>query len=96
MSLIPANNIEVQDEGTSQGRVRTINWVGAGVAATVSGSVATVTVSGGAGADIASSTLAPTTDETIAAANSAVLVRSYTIASGKKLTLGLAARFRIL
>lgn len=46
--------------------------------------------------DISTSMLAPTTDETIAASLSAVSVRSYKIASGKKLTLGLASRFRIL
>lgn len=46
--------------------------------------------------DIALSILAPAVDETITAGYSAVLVRSYTIASGKKLVLGLASRFRIL
>lgn len=94
--IIPANNIEARDEGTSQGFVRTLDFVGAGVAASVSGSVATVTINGGAGGDIAMSLLAPTSDETITAGNSAVLARSYKIASGKKLTLGSASRFRIL
>ena len=47
MSLKPANNVEVQDEGASQGFVRALNFTGAGVTATVAGSVATVTVPGG-------------------------------------------------
>jgi len=35
-------------------------------------------------------------NETITAGYSAVVVRRYTIASGTKLTIGSAARFRIL
>jgi len=46
--------------------------------------------------DIAVSLLAPAVDETIAAGYSAVVVRKYTIASGKKLVIGSGARFRIL
>lgn len=46
--------------------------------------------------DIALSILAPAVDETITAGYSAVLVRKYKIASGKKLTIGLGSRFRIL
>jgi hypothetical protein len=46
--------------------------------------------------DIALSVLAPAVDETITAGYSAVLVRSYKIESGKKLTIGSGARFRIL
>lgn len=49
MPIIPANNVEVRDEGTTQGRVRTLDFVGSGVVASVVGSVATVTVSGGGG-----------------------------------------------
>lgn len=42
--------IDIRDEGTSQGRVRAINFVGSSVVAAVSGSTATITVSsGGAG-----------------------------------------------
>lgn len=47
-------------------------------------------------ADIALSLLAPATDETITAGYSAVVNRSYTIALGKKLTIGSGARMRIL
>lgn len=46
--------------------------------------------------DIATSALAPSTDESIDANLSALVVRSYTIASGKKLTLGAGSRFRVL
>jgi len=45
--------------------------------------------------DIALSKLAPAVNETITTGNSAIVVRSYTIASGKKLTIGLNSRFKI-
>lgn len=47
--LRPANNVEVQDEGVSQGFVRALNFAGAGVSAAVSGSTGTVTIAGGGG-----------------------------------------------
>ena len=47
MPIVPATRVEVRDEGTSQGFVRTLDFVGAGVVAAVSGTVATVTISGG-------------------------------------------------
>lgn len=51
----------------------------------------------GAGAgDLALSALAPAVNETIPAGFCCVVVRSYTIATGKKLTIGLAGRLRIL
>ena len=93
MPIIPANNVEVKDEGVSQGFVRTLDFVGSSVAAVVAGSTGTITVSAG---DIALSLLAPAVNETITAGYSAVIVRSYTVASGKKLTIGSAARMRIL
>lgn len=97
MPITPANNIEVRDEGVSQGFIRAVDFVGTGVSASVTGSVCTVTVnSGGAAGDIALSLLAPTVDETIPAGNSAVIVRKYTVASGKKLIVGSGARLRIL
>ena len=43
MPIVPATRIEVRDEGATQGFVRTVDFVGAGVAATVSGTIATVT-----------------------------------------------------
>lgn len=45
--------------------------------------------------DIALSLLAPTVDETITAGYSAMVERQFTVASGKKLSIKLAARFRI-
>ena len=46
---MPLNNppIIVQDEGTTQGAVNTINFTGSGVTATVSGNVATISVTSG-------------------------------------------------
>lgn len=49
MGFKPATLIDVRDEGTSQGYVNAIDFAGAGVSAAVSGSVATVTISGGGG-----------------------------------------------
>lgn len=43
MPVIPSNNIEIKDEGASQGFVRSINFVGTGISASVAGSVATLT-----------------------------------------------------
>lgn len=59
MPLNPANNVEIQDEGVSQGFVRTINFTNTGVTAVVSGSTATVDIpSGGAGSvDIKAATI---------------------------------------
>jgi hypothetical protein len=39
--------IEIRDEGASQGRVRAVDFTGTGVSASVSGTVATVTIAGG-------------------------------------------------
>jgi hypothetical protein len=47
MPIEPANNVEILDEGVSQGRVRALDFTGTGVTASVSGSVATVAVAGG-------------------------------------------------
>ena len=41
-----STGIRIQDEGTDQGKVKVINFVGSGVAAAISGATATVTVSG--------------------------------------------------
>lgn len=43
------SSLTVQDEGSSQGVATTMNFVGAGVVASVSNGVATITVTGGAG-----------------------------------------------
>jgi hypothetical protein len=42
-------SVEVQDEGISQGRVRSLNCVGAGVVCTVVGPVMVITAAGGSG-----------------------------------------------
>jgi hypothetical protein len=47
--LIPGNFVEIQDEGTIQGRVRALNCTGAGVVCSVSGITGTLDVSGGGG-----------------------------------------------
>jgi hypothetical protein len=49
MPLTSPPLIEVRDEGVSQGYVSTIDAVGAGVVASVSGNVGTLTISGGGG-----------------------------------------------
>lgn len=43
-------DVNISDEGVSQGAAKTINFVGAGVTATVASSTATVTIAGGGGA----------------------------------------------
>lgn len=40
-------SIDIQDEGTSQGRIRAINCVGSGVTCTASSSTGTLTIGGG-------------------------------------------------
>jgi hypothetical protein len=44
--------ITIQDEGSSQGSASTLNFVGAGVSASVAGLTATITINGGSGAGI--------------------------------------------
>ena len=43
----PAPGIQLQDEGTGQGRIQTLNCVGTGIACTKSGVTGTATISGG-------------------------------------------------
>lgn len=49
MPITAPQIIEVRDEGATQGYVPTLDFTGSGVTATVSGSVATIAVSGGGG-----------------------------------------------
>lgn len=49
MPVINPTLVDVKDEGTSQGRVTAIDFTGAGVTASVSGTIATVNVPGGSG-----------------------------------------------
>lgn len=62
-----SSRIDVRDEGASQGYAQTFNFAGAGVVATVSGTIATITIAGG-GAGSPEGSYAP---------------GSYTIATGK-------------
>lgn len=48
---IDSNSIRLQDEGTTQGAVKILNCVGAGIACTRSAATGTLTVAGGGGAD---------------------------------------------
>lgn len=56
----PPTRVDVQDEGSSQGRVRALNCVGSGIACTVSGSTGTLTVSGGSGSNSVEKSIALT------------------------------------
>ena len=47
--LKPATTIKLQDEGTTQGQIKTLNCTGAGVTCTASGIVGTLNASGGGG-----------------------------------------------
>lgn len=47
--LRPATTVLLQDEGAAQGRVKTLNFTGAGVSCSASGIVGTCNVSGGGG-----------------------------------------------
>ena len=95
MPVTNPTRITVLDEGAIQGLISRVDFTGAGVTASVSGPTATVNIPGGAGGDIALTLQAPSTDETITAGYSAIVNRKYTIASGKKLTIGSGAIFRI-
>lgn len=66
-----SSRIEVRDEGASQGYAQIFDFVGAGVVATVSGIITTITIAGGGGgggSDPPEGSYAP---------------GSYTIATGK-------------
>lgn len=87
MPVRPANNVEVQDEGTSQGFVRALNFVGAAVVAAVAGSVATITVTGGGAATV---TQASVTLPSPAKRNHAVVVTDAAVNGASKIMLSLA------
>jgi len=90
MPVRPANNVEVKDEGTSQGFVRALNFVGAGVVAAVAGSIATVTIAGGGG----SATVTQTTITLPAPANRShsVNVTDAAVTGASKIMLSLAGQ----
>jgi len=96
MPIIPANNIEIKDEGVSKGFIRAINFTGTGVTATVSDSIAIVDITGGSAGEETFNALAPIGDVTIPANYSLIVPSIFTLALGKTLTLGLGSIFRIL
>ena len=49
MSVNNPSLIEIKDEGTSQGQVTALDFVGASIAATVSGTIGTITVTASSG-----------------------------------------------
>ncbi len=69
--------------------------VGQALVAT-SGSTATWQAITATAPDLNQDNLSPSLNQSVTAGYSSVVVRSYKIASGKKLTIGLGARFRIL
>lgn len=52
MSITRSPKIQIRDEGTPQGSVNKVDFVGAGVTAAVAAGVATVTIPGGSGANL--------------------------------------------
>lgn len=78
------SQIEVQDEGTSQGVARAVNFAGAGVSVAVSGAVATATIAGGAGASWTTVEVdfgsIPTYDKTFTVTDASVSLTSKVIA----------------
>ena len=95
MGVTNPTRIEVLDESSTQGLVSRIDFTGAGVSATVTGPTATVNIAGGAGGDIAMSTLTPLVDETITANYGAYVPEYYEIADTKFLECGDGAVFEI-
>jgi hypothetical protein len=88
--VVPNQSLQVQKAGTNVNAPgpNTLNYDGIGAAAVVSdGNIATVTL----GANMN----APPGDVTIPPNSTAVVVRKFTIAAGKKLTSGAGAIFRI-
>ena len=90
MSVKPANNVEVRDEGASQGFVRALDFTGTGVTATVSGSTATIAVSGGGGpgGDLQLDKHVLSASFTITAGWAAYITRYLEIPAGMTLEIG--------
>jgi tRNA threonylcarbamoyladenosine modification (KEOPS) complex Pcc1 subunit len=91
MALTASRKTEVRDEGAAQGIVDAIDFVGAGVAATVSGNVATVTISGGGGGG------APTTVDYFVGTADATLTaeRVATNSTTNTFNVGTAGQFAV-
>jgi hypothetical protein len=68
--------ITIQDEGSSQGSASTLNFVGAGVSASVAGLTATITINGGSGAGI-SFVSPPATPNSVGTSGQMALDQNY-------------------
>ena len=66
--------ITIQDEGSSQGSASTLNFIGAGVSASVAGSTATITINTGAGISFVSP---PATPNTVGTSGQMALDQNY-------------------
>ena len=76
----------VLDEGVARGGM-VLDFIGAGVTVASAAGKQSISIPGGAGADIPASLRLPTTDQTIATGYSAYIVGDYEIASGTFLEL---------
>lgn len=83
----------IRDEGAQQGAVNVVDFVGAGVAATVAGGVATVTIAGGGGGGGSTVAGQSTIDFGAfpGASDTSLVVSSASIAAGSRITLSIAA-----
>ena len=65
MPLYSPPQVTIEDEGTGQGDAHTLNFVGAGVSASVAASEATITIAGGAGGAISEVSIPFTDGDTL-------------------------------
>ena len=79
--------ISIRDEGTSQGTVSAIDFVGSQVSATVSGSVATITISSAAGDGTVDRVVETATTRTIATTLSLIAATYFEIQGTGSLVL---------
>ena len=84
---ISGSPISIRDEGTSQGTVSAIDFVGAQVAATVSGAVATVTISSGSGDGTVDRVVETATTRTLATTQSLIAATYFEIQGTGSLVL---------
>lgn len=89
MPLFRKARVSVRDEGALQGTVSIVDFVGSGVAATVSGDVATATItSGGASGALSLDQHVVSANTTITAGYSAYISRFIEISNGITLEIG--------
>ena len=95
---MPVHNpeaLEVKDEGTTQGRARTLDFTGAGVSASVSGQTATINITGGASAELLFNKHIITSDITITAGYTVYIPRYMEPATGVTVEIGADADLEI-